>query len=96
MTLNHEIKEKELYNLYIKYDVANQQYIFKLYTLHNKKKTPVYENILITENQPQINITNIHLFGGKFLSSNIKLMIDGNEIFDDICSPVLVMNNEIR
>lgn len=96
LTISHKIKEKELYNLSIKYDLPNQQYIFKLYTLHNKKKTPVYENILIVENQPQINITNIHLFGGKFLSSTIKLMIDDKEIFNDICSPVLVMNNDIR
>lgn len=96
LTINHDIKEKELYNLCIKYDVINQQYVFKLCTLHNKKKTPVYENILIIENQPQINISNIHLFGGKFLSSSIKLMIDDKEIFNDLCSPVLVMNNEIR
>lgn len=94
--LDAEIKDNNLCNFYMKYDLTNNQYIFRISELSNKKKKPIFNDILIVENQPVINIGYIHLYGGKFLSSNVCLKIDGNEIMNDVCSPLLIMNNEIR
>lgn len=84
---------REFYNIEIEYQKIGQ-YSVKIYKLENKKKTIEYQNIYLYSVLNQIiNISKIHLFGGKYYVNEIVLTINDNKILSDYCNPLLQMNN---
>ncbi|MCK9415664.1 hypothetical protein M0Q97_03275, partial [Candidatus Dojkabacteria bacterium] len=83
----------EFFNIEIEYQKIGQ-YSVKIYKLENKKKIIEYQNIYLYNILNQIiNITKIHLFGGKYYTNEIILIINDNKILSDYCNPLLQMNN---
>lgn len=75
----------EIYNFELTYE--NNQFVFKFYKLINKCKTLISRDILPSE-MNLVPITNIHLFSGKWLTTNIYLQVDNKEIINDTSQPI--------
>jgi hypothetical protein len=89
------LKEKEVYNVSIKCDLNQYSFYYvNIYKLENTKKNQIFHSIYSVPYllaKDEIPIGHLNLFGGKFLSSNITLLINDKNIFTDYCNPLLKM-----
>ena len=82
-------KEQPAFTLlsYCLYFIYAVWIVFKFYKLVNKCKTLISQDILPSE-MNLVPITNIHLFSGKWLTTNIYLQVDNKEIVNDTSQPI--------
>lgn len=82
----------EFYEFKVKYLIETKQYIINLQMLGNDNVySDIAPNIDVTNMIP--TLTHIQLFGGTFLQSATKLMIDDKQIVFDYVNPLMEMNN---
>lgn len=91
---DYKFIENELYQICINFDYNLKQYSFKIFKLKNRQKSLEYQNIYNLSQimgfvQNKIKITNLLLFGGKFLTNDITLSIDKQKFIEDNCLPLL-------
>jgi hypothetical protein len=90
--VNYEFELNELYNIEFKYNY--KQITIIIYKLVNKEKKLIYTEIY---NEPvslpitPIELSNIQLYGGKFLSGEIILNLNEKNILTDNVNPILKM-----
>ena len=92
----YKFEESELYQIAINFDINIKQYSFKIFKLKNRQKTLEYQNIynltdILGFSMKKIFVTNLNLFGGKFLVNDVVFKIDGQKFIDDKCLPLLNM-----
>lgn len=94
MYLDVDLEINELYNVVVSYNIELKQFVFNIYKLVDTVKKPIYNNIMIINNEISIpTIGYIHLYGGKFLSSDVCLDVDSKQILNDTCQPLLDIGN---
>lgn len=96
--INYVFDPNEFYGVTIKFNERLKQLSFVIYKLIDNIKEIVFQDLVIINEQAnkKMELDIFHLYGGNFLSSNIKLLINKNEIIDDNCSPVLKMQNKYK
>lgn len=89
--IDYQLELNELYQIVLHYDLTAKIYAIKIFTLKDKQKTFAYQNIYRIDDILKIdtNLTNLYLYGGKYLVNDIILEINNNKILEDNCLPLL-------
>ena len=92
----YEFEENEFYHIHINFSVLLTQLSIKIYKLHNRQKKLVYQDVYIigaTDTNPHnMKFSNIYVYGGKYLLSEIIFKNNENTIITDNVNPVLIMS----
>lgn len=90
--VDFEFLINEFYHIEISYKEKINQLSIKIYQLINKQKTIKFQNIYILNSDKNnfiCDLSELILFGGKYLINHIKLEIDNNIIIEDNVNPVM-------
>lgn len=87
-----KLERNELYRIDVSYQIGLNTYVIKIYKLIKRTQTIIYQEIFNVEQKiDSVKFDKIQLFGGKFLINEVKLYIDGKQLLDDKCLPIMKM-----
>lgn len=91
--IQNKLDKSELYKLNVSYQVEPNIYVIKIFKLIKRENKQIYSEIfkLGVDAQDDLKLEKLQLFGGKFLISDVQLYIDGTQVLNDKCLPLLEM-----
>jgi hypothetical protein len=98
LLIDYEFLVGEYYKVELKFLSETHQVTVKITMLENGKKVIKYQDLKIinSEFKNKIEIGKIYLYGGKYYIGKIKNIINNEIIVNDVCKPILLINNKGR
>lgn len=91
-TFNHKFETNEFYRIDI--EVKMQQIAVKIFTVKDKEKTLMYQDLYIIKGviSTGLTLSKTYLFGGNYLTNDIYIWINDKIILKDNCNPIMQLN----